>query len=532
MGMRNVGFKPCVRSGGSIVGVAAALLAVAPAHAATGAAPTARTDAGVVKGTIDGEATAFLGVPYAAPPVGPLRWRAPRSPAKWSGVRPADRSAASCEQAVNPAGFGPWTHEYVVQGPVSEDCLYLNVWAPRGRPKHAPVMVWLHGGGFNQGSGDIAAYNGAALARHGVIVVTVNYRLGVFGYFAHPELTREAAATGEPPGNYGLQDQIAALKWVRRNIAAFGGDPHRVTVAGQSAGALSVHALLSSSLARGLFNQAIAESGTPTLLPVMTLADAERAGAAFATAKGAASLEQLRALPPEKLSGAFFFPIADGVALPGTLPALEKAGHINPVPLLAGTNADEASTSSPPGYRSGEPGLLDREIDTIFAPSGDLFRPFYPRETLEERIASSRAAARDRSLASLFDWGRTWTGQSRAPLYLYLFDHIEPGPQAERYGVFHTSEVPYVFGTLNKAPERGFTPGDRRVSEVMMGYWLSFIRSGKPAAAGQPEWPRFDPAQRRMMRLDEHPRAEPVLPEDKVHAVDRWIADGGVPKLF
>src|SRR5262245_13266464 len=303
----------------------------------------ARVTEGALAGKQEGAVAAFLGVPFAAPPVGANRWAPPRPAAKWKGERTADQFAASCQQGVSPQGFGPWTAEYVVQGPVSEDCLYVNVWTPaKNAPDRLPVLVWIYGGAFSSGSGSVAIYNGAALAAKGIVVVNVNYRVGVYGFLAHPGLTAESPAHAS--GNYGLLDQVAGLRWVRDNIAAFGGDPTKVTIAGQSAGAASVHHLIASPLAKGLFVRAIAQSGSGMGLPVPDRATAETVGkqlsaggvgsggAAGSSSSGGGqplTLAQLRALSTAqldervaKLSGAGqplrFGPVVDGLFLPDT----------------------------------------------------------------------------------------------------------------------------------------------------------------------------------------------------------------------
>jgi para-nitrobenzyl esterase len=254
-----------------------------------------KTNSGKISGVAssDGTLISFKGVPYAAPPVGDLRWRAPKPAAPWSGVLKADHFSRSCMQA-SPSSEGPWTEEYMDQNERSEDCLYLNVWTQSTEGKR-PVLVWIHGGGFDQGSTSVALYNGEAMSRKGIVVVTINYRLGVFGFFAHPELPQES--TMHTSGNYGLLDTVAALEWVKANIAAFGGDPTRVTIAGQSAGATAVHALIVSPLAKGLFHGAIAESGSSIVDMFGPLSDAEKDGVKFQAAKGAGSLKELRAMP-------------------------------------------------------------------------------------------------------------------------------------------------------------------------------------------------------------------------------------------
>jgi len=268
------------------------------AAAVVSAAPVVATKSGSVQGVHRDPVDVFLGVPYAEPPVGALRWRAPVAVKAWSGVRNATEFGASCYQGWPARQFGPYTAEFVDTPRHAEDCLFLNIWAPARSSAKAPVMVWIHGGGFGGGSGALSIYDGSHFAAQGIVVVTINYRVGPFGFLAHPELTREAHGTGV--GNYGLQDMIEALRWVRGNIEAFGGDPARVTIMGQSAGAMAVNDLIVSPLAKGLFARAIAQSGSGMGIPSIPLAEAERNGEKFAKAAGVATLAELRTLPPEK----------------------------------------------------------------------------------------------------------------------------------------------------------------------------------------------------------------------------------------
>jgi para-nitrobenzyl esterase len=516
---------------------AVSVLAAAPAMAGT--SPEAKTPAGALSGVREGAADAFLGIPYAAPPTGANRWRAPQPAAGWTGVRAADRFGASCWQALAPKGkgFGPWTHEYVVDGPVSEDCLFLNVWRPaKTTPKASaklPVLVWIHGGGFSQGSGSVPIYDGANLAARGVVVVTINYRLGVLGFFAHPELTKEAE--GGAPANWGLQDMVAALKWVQANIAAFGGDPSQVTIAGQSAGSMAVHELVVSPMAKGLFARAIAESGLPGLAPSPPLAQAEQAGLTLAKAKGAADLAALRALSPEQLAqgapplGAF--PIVDGVLIPDAPGRLNLEGRFNDTPMLIGLNADEGSAMSQ-GYGAAGAEALKAKIDKAYGPMAARFETLYPASTDAERSAASKAVQRDQGLAGLYAWARDHLRHARGPVYAYFYTHPEPGPEAARYGAFHSSEIPYVLGTLDKSPERPLTAEDRRISLQLSSYWLNFIRTGDPNRAPLPAWPRLTASRPEIAELGAHSHARPILPKDKLEAEEQFLAQGGQPGMF
>jgi para-nitrobenzyl esterase len=428
---------------------------------------------------------------------------------------------------VSAAGFGPWTHEYVVDGPVSEDCLYLNVWSKAGAGGGRPVLVWIHGGGFSQGSGSVPIYDGAGLAAKGVVVVTINYRLGVLGFFAHPALTAEAR--GSPPGNYGLQDMVAALKWVRANIAAFGGDPDAVTIAGQSAGAMAIHDLIASPLAKGLFRGAIIESGLPGVAPTLPLAQAEAAGEALAKAKGAASIRELRAMSPEQLTAGsrqFFAPIQDGVLLPaGSTTASDT-------PVLIGMNADEGSALAAGDYGQSDPAKLQALLKASYGDMADRFGAFYPASNDAERAEASRQILRDRGLGALYAWSLRRERQSDRPLYLYLWTHIEPGHEADRFRAFHSSEIPYALRTLDTAPERGFTAKDRALSDLVSGYWLNFIRTGDPNGAGLTAWPAWTASHPVIMELGDPTRTRPILPAAQQQAVDDFLRQGGQPRLF
>jgi para-nitrobenzyl esterase len=492
------------------------------------AAPHVQLHEGRVRGTRVGGVDAFLGVPFAAPPVAANRWQAPQPPTPWSGERAADHFAPSCWQGVSPKGFGPWTHEYVVSGEVSEDCLYLNVWTPRTRRGLQPVLVWIYGGGFGSGSGSVPLYNGAALAARGIVVVNFNYRVGVLGFFAHPDLTAEAKAGGTPPGNYGLQDQVAALRWVRENIAAFGGDPTAVTIAGQSAGAMSVHALIHSPLAAGLFRGAIGESGLLSTLPLPALSQAEGAGQTFSSALHADSIQALRQLPPEKLAapgGGLFSPIADGMLI-------TDPGHavLNDTALLIGMNTNDPGSFGPAAAPSAE--SVSKALHDSFGPFEGRFAELYPAKTPIEQAAALHDIARDRGLAALYAFSRERLTQSRKPLFVYLFNHTEPGPESARYGAFHSAELGYVFDTLDTAPERGFTSEDRELAQALSSYWLGFVRTGTPATAGLPKWPAMRIDAPVMMQFDSRPDPRPLLPAPKLEATKAFLAAGGKPRLF
>lgn len=494
--------------------------------------PHARVSTGELSGVRQVDVAAFLGVPFAAPPVGDLRWRAPRPPLAWTGVRSAARFGPSCLQAVDPAGFGPWKHEYVVQGAVSEDCLFLNVWTPAPAGAHLPVLVWIHGGAFTSGSGSVPIYNGAILAAQGVVVVTINYRVGIWGFLAHPDLTREAG--GAVPTNFGLQDILAALRWVQGNIDAFGGDPMRVTIAGQSAGSMAVHDLLVSPLAKGLFAQAISESGLPTTIPIRSLEEAEADGVAFVRSKGAVDIAALRAMSSARIAAdaptTGIGPSIDGVLLPDSPVRLISAGRCNDTPVLIGLNADEGSMHS--DYGVADAAAFEHLFSQSFGEMARRFAALYPAGTDAERLAQSRAVSRDNGLASVYVWARARQAHSHEPLYAYLNTYTEPGPDSARYLVFHSSEIPYIFGTLDTAPERRFVARDFAHSEQISGYWLSFITHGDPNGDHRPRWPEFDSSHPEIMELGPEARSRPLLPPAKLQAQEDFIAHGGNPRMF
>jgi para-nitrobenzyl esterase len=493
---------------------------------------------GTVTGMEQGGIAAFLGIPFAAPPVGPDRWRAPQPVKAWQGTRDATHFAASCYQALTPDGFGPWKHEYVVQGEVSEDCLYLNVWTAKPDAKsHRPVLVWIHGGGFTQGSGSVAVYDGAALASDGIVVVTLNYRMGAFGFLAHPELTHEAGKD-VPPGNFGLQDMIAALKWVRTNIATLGGDPEQVTLDGQSAGAMAIHDLLASPLAAGLFKRAIIESGLPNIAVPHSLPDAERAGEEFQRSRHAASLVALRALPAAEILGSSqpggprFGPIIDGVLLPDAPTQVAKSGKFNDTPVMIGMVADEASGLAPAAYASADQAGFTELVHKTYGPMAERFQHFYPATTDAERLEMSHQLLRDKGLAGIYAWGSERLARSRNPIYVYLFTHVEPGPDSARYAAFHSCEIPYAFRTLDKAPERNFTAADRTLAHMVSAYWVNFVKTGDPNGHGLAAWPRFEASNPRILKLDVDAGAQPLLPEPKLEAARAFLAQGGDPSIF
>jgi para-nitrobenzyl esterase len=487
-----------------------------------------RVEGGLLEGVAlaDSSVTAFKGVPYAAPPVGELRWRAPRPTATWEGIRKADQFSANCMQRIRDS-FGPWTAEFQPHGTVSEDCLYLNVWtaAPAAGEKY-PVAVHFHGGAFTDGSGSVPVYDGENLAKKDVVVVTVNYRVNVLGFFAHPELTKESEHHSS--GNYGLLDQLAALEWVRRNAAAFGGDPKRITVMGQSAGAMSVHYLTASPLAKGLFARAIAQSGANVEQgPGKRLAQAERDGVRFTESKGAHSIAELRAMPADALlpatGGAGFGPIVDGWFLPMSVDEVFAQGHESDVATLTGWDFDEGSFNANYGKASAEE--FRKQIRRDGGSQAEALVTLYLASTQAEAEESQKALARERAMVSMYLWAARRAKTGKTAVYTYLFTHVMPGPARDRYLAFHSSELPYVFNNLNQS-SRPWTQEDRKIAEAVSDYWVNFIRTGDPNGKGLPEWPAFREGSATIMELGERMGPRPIASPAKVEALTRALAPG------
>lgn len=487
--------------------------------------------ASIESGLISGVSTAtagvrvFKGIPFAAAPVGDLRWRAPQPAPKWQGVRVADRFGPSCTQRLG-GELLPWTKEFMHQGETSEDCLYLNVWTSSKSPaERLPVLVFIHGGAYQEGSGSVAVYDGEKLAAKGLIVVTINYRLGVLGFLAHPELTKESEHNSS--GNYGLLDQIAALQWLKRNITAFGGDPARITVSGQSAGAFSVHNLIASERARGLFQGAIAESGsTMATPPMLSLADAEKAGVTFAESKGAHSIKELRAIAAPQLIASTntpmrWGPIVDGWALVNSPAAIIASGKHIDVPFLTGFNADEGSASRTYGKLKATE--FQKQANDRYSEMAPAFLTLYPSASDETAATAQKESARDRNRVSMHVWAKMRAAASKSKGWTYFFTRAIPWPEHPEYAAFHTSEVPYVFGNLHML-NRPWEEVDRKLSKKMMAYWVNFVSKGDPNGKGLPKWPEFDPNKPVTFELGEKMGVIPIAEEARVKFFTGYFA--------
>jgi para-nitrobenzyl esterase len=519
-------------------------------------------DGGTVVGAFSGEDEAvlvFRGVPYAAPPLGALRWAPPAPVEAWEGLRPATTPPPACMQIARPEGsfYGPGAER------TSEDCLYLNVWAAADGSGPRPVLVWIHGGGLRNGWGGNPAYDGEALARRGATVVTINYRLGPFGFFAHPELSAETVL--DASGNWGILDQIVALQWVQRNIAAFGGDADRVTVFGESAGSRSVNYLMASPLAQGLFHRAMGESsatfadalllrddpdepsaeeqGRELARLLLTDADAAAAtdaahaadpevappdGAATGEPGSTGAIAALRALPADQVLEVVkrhggprrYQAIVDGWVLPASAWEVFSSGRQANVPLLVGWNADEGTAL----VGDGGPHDLESYRETVRRTWGEV-----ADELLELYAAQSDDEARAAFLraygASGFGWNvRTWARFMEnvgSPAYLYYFRRVPPGPESERYGAYHAAEIPYLFGNLERS-SRPYDDSDRALSDLMGRYLLNFAASGNPNGGELPEWPPYITEKGATMVFDVEPRVEDHVRAAELELFDRF----------
>jgi para-nitrobenzyl esterase len=412
------------------------------------------------------------------------------------------------------------------QNGVSEDCLALNVWTPATRDEERlPVLVYIHGGAYSSGSGDVPLYDGTSLAARGVVVVTLNYRLGVFGFLAHPALSRESPHGTS--GNYGLLDQVAALAWVQRNIAAFGGDPQRVTLAGQSAGAGSVHLLTTSPLARGSFQRAIAQSGPWDVRQRLPdRAESEARGEALGRQLGTASLDELRALPVEELRARSadtnipFRPSVDGWVVPAQVPDVYARGEQVDVPLLTGITADEESFHAEYGTLGVDP--FQTLIRERFARQASELLPLYPVSSDADAHERHKQLLRDEGLAKLRAWRAARGERGASPDFGYLFERAIPWPEQPHFQAFHSGELPYMFDNLDKL-ERPWEGADRELSDLMARYWVHFIRNGNPNGDGLPAWPSD---RDQVMRLGAHPHADAPL-GDGFRVLSRAFLPGG-----
>lgn len=515
---------------------AAAALTLCAAPAATlaqGAGPRpVRVADGLLVGLVaPGGVREFRGIPFAAPPVGTLRWTPPAAPAPWRGVRDATHFGPRCMQL-------PIFGDMVFRSDgMSEDCLFLNVWAPpRAAGRRLPVLLYFYGGGFVAGDASEYRYDGASLARRGIVVVTANYRLGVFGFLALPALTRESAHHAS--GDYGLLDQVAALRWVRRNIAAFGGDPRRITIGGESAGSISVCALMASPHSRALIAGAIGESGG-LFRPIAPdpLDTAEQRGEAFVRSLGETTLAALRALPADSLLRATraavvgAFPVTvDGWFLPAAPAAIFAAGAQAHVPLLVGWDSQEAGWRALLGAEEPTPQRWAAELHTLFPHRTDEALRLFPGADATQVVASATLLAGARFTAfSTWKWAELQHRTARAPVYRYFYAHPRPAPKVPQPtppppGAVHSAEIEYALGNLATNQVYPWAPEDYALSGVMEGFFANFVKRGDPNGAELPRWPATyagGDGTVQVMRLDVgHPHAEAAPHEAAYHFLD------------
>jgi para-nitrobenzyl esterase len=507
-----------------------ALLSVAviftAAQSARAQVSKATVAGGEVQGVVNGDVASFKGIPFAAPPVGELRWKAPQPVNPWSGVKKADAFAPGCVQDKNMAAM--------IGGPpnFSEDCLYLNVWtAAKSKGEKLPVMVWIYGGGFALGSTSTPIYDGTKLAQKGVVLVSTAYRVGPFGFLAHPDLSRES---GKGSGVYGIQDMIGALRWVKENIAQFGGDPSRVTIFGESAGGIAVSMLAGSPEAKGLFHRAISESGgsfapvrfaneAGQMIPSLQLAEAT--GKSLLEGLGAKDIKAARALSADEIQKAAgvslgrFWPVADGHVLPADQYEMYQSGRFNDTPVLIGSNSDEGALFARSAVT---PAAFEQQIRSGYGPHADAILKVYPHATDNEAFRSTKDIFRETAFAwPTWSWARLQSQKGKGKAYVYYFDRRTPESQD---GATHAAEISFVFanpgGIFTGAPQAG----DPELSNLMQSYWVNFAKSGDPNGPGLPAWPAFTEREQKTMFFDTNPSARPIPNLEKLKAHDGYYS--------
>jgi para-nitrobenzyl esterase len=495
--------------------------------------PPLTTNVEVTGGTIEGAEQdglfIYKGIPFAAPPVGDLRWKAPEPVDSWTDVKKTNAFGPACMQAAGSMGN---------TAPVSEDCLYLNVWTPaKNLGEKIPVLFWIHGGGFSGGSTSSSMYDGTGFAKNGVVFVSVAYRVGPFGFLAHPELSRES---GKGSGDYGLEDMIAGLEWVQENIAQFGGDPSNVTIFGHSAGGAAVNMLAASPVTKGLFNRVICMSGgsfaplqtsnqAVTGLGIPALNVAESTGEEFLKKLGASDIKAARALSAEEIQnnlgggmgggGLRFRPAADGYVIPNDLYSIYEAGRFNDTPILIGNTSNELGSFRGPGNMTAA--QFEERIKSQYGPLADKILSAYSHSTDAEAAKSSKELSRDSMFGwSTWTWARFQSEKGTGKAFEYYYDYHEPTAD----GAGHGSDVAYAFQTLSSGPQGEPKPEDLELSDMISSYWANFAKTGDPNGPGLPEWPAFTENDQKVMVFDADPSARPVPNLDKLKAYDAYIS--------
>ncbi|HSS13849.1 MAG TPA: carboxylesterase family protein [Rhizomicrobium sp.] len=482
--------------------------------------PHIRIAQGELSGFKDRGADAYLNIPFGAAPVGELRWKAPAPPPSWQGVRDASKFGPACmQQDARPQA--PWSLEYFVGPPYSEDCLSLNIWTTPEKTsgKKKAVALFIPGGGFSQGGGGVPIYNGAEMAKADIVFVTMNYRQSAAGFLALPELAAESSSHAS--GNYTLTDILAALRWIKANIASFGGDPTKVTVMGQSAGAAAINALLQSPQSKTLFRGAIIDSGVRAGDILTSNAEREKMSADWAKSHGATTLAELRALPasvlvPVRGQSFRFGPSVDGAVIPA------QGGMMIDVPVLTGWNAGEGAVGNgrvltTPVSRA----EFEKQGETLLGTGAKEILALYPSGNDATQVAQQ--AGHETMMMS----GAGWIAarHARSPVFYYDFEHVMPGAEAAPYGSYHSSELPYVFDTLHTL-KRPWTESDYRVSALLQAYWVNFIKTGDPNGGPKdgtmlPKWVPFDPARNEVMALGVTPHMRPITGKERAEALAR-----------
>ena len=471
------------------------------------------THSGKVEGMVLNEIAVFKGIPYAKPPVGSLRWKAPEPVAPWTDVKKCISFGASPVQN-EPVPFMCWSKEFLIpKDPISEDCLYLNVWSKSTNAKvKKPVLVYIYGGGFRSGGSACPIYDGEAIAKKDVVFVSFNYRVGVFGFLSHPELSKESSHHSS--GNYALLDMIAALKWVQQNIASFGGDPMQVTIAGQSAGAFAVNFLCATPLAKGLFRSAIAQSGGSVLpsaiRPSIKLAEAEAMGTDFAKKINCHSIDELRKKSATEIQtavGGLSAPFEDGYVLPASIFDIYTNGKQNDVNLMLGWNADDKIMGKPMNaidYKA--------QINKRFGESSNSILNFYPGGNDQEALKSQGDMSRDESFGVQgYAWASLQEKSGKHPVYVYNFNRVLPYYTPEtNFGAFHSGEIVYALNNLHTL-DRPWEKTDQDLASAMSDYWVNFVKTGDPNGSSLEKWPAFNPAEERILVLDKK-IASTILP--------------------
>jgi para-nitrobenzyl esterase len=487
--------------------------------------PIVKTNAGLVSGSEKNGIQIFKGIPFAAPPVGDLRWKAPQPVAPWKDVKVCNAFGASHMQtALVP--FMCWSEEYLIpKEPIGEDCLYLNVWSNKKTAPKKAVLVYIYGGGFRSGGAGCDIYDGEAMAKKDVVFVAINYRVGVFGFLAHPELSNESDK--KTSGNYALLDMVAALQWVHDNISNFGGDPNKVTIAGQSAGAFAVNFLAASPLTKGLIHGAIAESGGAILpsaiRPAMHLQQAELVGVEFAKSLNCNNIKELRSRTAEEILAAnpgMVGPFEDGYVVPSSMYETYLKGQQNDIPTLLGWNLDDKMI--------GKPVPAKEFIETIknqYGINADKLLAQYPASNDAEAAVSQGDLSRDQTFGVQgYTWATLQSEHGKAPVYVYSFNRkLPPSSPANDFGAFHTGEVPYAYNNLHTVKNRPFTKEDFDLANQMSSYWVNFAKTGNPNGAGLVNWPAYEKLSKQVIQLDTKIEVKKLPTESKLEVLTKLL---------